>query len=178
VIEETAIASADEIEALTGEVELAVPQASAVKIEGERAYRLHRRGIAVEMPLRHSTVHALRIRRYAPPLVELDLHVSSGTYVRAIADALGGHCRWLRRTAVGPFRVEDADEERVLPLLAALVHMPERRLEDDDELAAVRAGRTVPGTGKGPTALWTGEGDLIAVGIAEDGSIRPETVLG
>jgi hypothetical protein len=56
--------------------------------------------------------------------------------------------------------------------------MPERRLEDDDELAAVRAGRTVPGTGKGPTALWTGEGDLIAVGIAEDGSIRPETVLG
>jgi tRNA U55 pseudouridine synthase TruB len=110
--------------------------------------------------------------------VELDLHVSSGTYVRAIADALGGHCRWLRRTAVGPFRVEDADEERVLPLLAALVHMPERRLEDDDELAAVRAGRTVPGTGKGPTALWTGEGDLIAVGIAEDGSIRPETVLG
>jgi tRNA U55 pseudouridine synthase TruB len=130
------------------------------------------------MPVRRSTVHDLRIRRYAPPLVELDLHVSSGTYVRAIADALGGHCRWLRRTAVGPFRVEDADEKRVLPLLAALVHMPERRLEGDDELAAVRAGRTVPGTGKGPTALWTGAGDLVAVGIAEGGAIRPETVLG
>jgi tRNA pseudouridine55 synthase len=178
VIEETAIASPNEIEALTGEVELPIPQASAVKIEGERAYRLHRRGVTVEMPLRRSTVHDLRIRRYAPPLVELDLHVSSGTYVRAIADGLGGHCRWLRRTAVGPFRVEDADEERVLPLFAALVHMPERRLEGDDELAAVRAGRAVPGTGEGPTALWTGQGDLVAVGIAEGGVIRPETVLG
>jgi tRNA pseudouridine55 synthase len=159
-------------------VELSVPRASAVKIEGERAYRLHRRGVAVEMPVRRSTVHDLRIRRYAPPLVEVDLHVSSGTYVRAIADAVGGHCRWLRRTAVGPFRVEDADEERVLPLLAALVQMPERRLGGEDELAAVRAGRTVPGAGKGPTALWTGQGDLVAVGIAGGGVIRPETVLG
>jgi tRNA pseudouridine55 synthase len=178
VLEETEVASAAVIEALTGEVELPIPQASAVKIDGERAYRLHRRGVAVEMPVRRSTVHDLRIRRYAPPLVELDLHVSSGTYVRAIADALGGHCRWLRRTAVGPFRVDDTDEERVLPLLAALVHLPERRLDSDDELAAVRGGRAVPGTGKGPTALWTGQGDLVAVGIAEGGSIRPETVLG
>ena len=48
----------------------------------------------------------------------------SGTYVRAIADALGGHCRTLRRTAVGPFRIEDADEERVLPPLAAVAHLP------------------------------------------------------
>jgi tRNA pseudouridine55 synthase len=178
VIEETAIASAEEIEALTGEVELPIPQASAVKIDGERAYRLARRGVTVEMPVRRSIVHDLRIRRYAPPLVEVDLHVSSGTYVRAIADAVGGHCRWLRRTAVGPFRVEDADEERVLPLLAALVHLPERRLEGEEELAAVRAGRAVPGTGKGPIALWTGEGDLVAVGIAGGGVIRPETVLG
>ena len=110
VVEETPIVSEAEIAALEGEVELPVPAASAVKIGGERAYKLHRQGMAVEMPLRASTIHGLEIVRYAPPLVELDLHVSSGTYVRAIADALGGHCRWLRRTAVGPFRVEDADD--------------------------------------------------------------------
>jgi hypothetical protein len=55
--------------------------------------------------------------------------------------------------------------------------MPERRLEGE-EPAAVRAGRAVPGTGKGPIALWTGQGDLVAVGIAGGGVIRPETVLG
>jgi tRNA pseudouridine55 synthase len=176
-VEETAVASEDEIVALEGEVELPVPAASAVKIGGERAYRLHRRGVAVEMPLRRSTIHALRIVRYAPPVVEIDLHASSGTYVRAVADAVGGHCRWLRRTAVGPFRVEDADPERVLPPLAALVHLPERRL-DDDEAGLVRNGRAIPGPGEGLTALWAGEGELIAVGRAGGGEIRPETVLG
>ena len=176
VLEETAVATKEEIVALEGDVELPVPAASAVKIDGERAYRLHRRGVAVEMPVRSSTIHALRVVRYAPPLLELDLHVSSGTYVRAIADVLGGHCRWLRRTAVGPFRVEDADEERVLPLLAALVHLPERRL-DEQEARLVRSGRAISGAGEGPTALWTGDGELVAVGQAADGTIRPETVV-
>ena len=177
VVEETPISSRREVEALTGELDLPVPAASAVKIGGERAYRLHRRGVAVEMPTRRSEIHDLRVRRYAPPLVEVELHASSGTYVRSIADALGGHCRTLRRTAVGPFRVEDADEERVLPPLAALVHLPERQLEED-EAVRIRSGRAIAGAGKGPVALWVGDGDLVAVGIAKDGAVRPETVVG
>lgn len=175
IAEETEVASREAIEALEGEIELTVPQASAVKIAGERAYRLHRRGVAVEMPTRTSTIHSLRVRRYAPPLVELELHVSSGTYVRAIASALGGHCRTIRRTAVGPFRVADADEERILVPLAALAHLPERHLSAD-EVALVRTGRAVPGEGDGPVALWA-EGELVAVGQAGGGVIRPETVL-
>jgi tRNA pseudouridine55 synthase len=175
VVEETPIATLAEIEALEGEVELPIPRASAVKIEGERAYRLHRRGVAVEMPARRSTIHRLRVRRYEPPLAELDLHVSSGTYVRAIADALGGHCRTLRRTAVGPFRVEDADEESVLPPLAALVHLPERELTED-EVALVSTGRAIEGGGAGPVALHFA-GELVAVAQAVDGTLRPETVL-
>jgi tRNA pseudouridine55 synthase len=175
VLEETEIASRAEIEALEGEVELVVPPASAVKIEGKRAYKLHRRGVAVEMPTRVSTIHSLQVRRYEPPLAELDLHVSSGTYIRAIADALGGHCRTIRRTAVGPFRVQDADEERVLLPLAALVHLPERRLIDE-EIALVRTGRAVEGGGEGAVALWDATG-LVAVGQAGGGVIRPETVL-
>jgi tRNA pseudouridine55 synthase len=108
------------LERLRGEIELPIPAASAVKIGGERAYRLARRGVALEMPLRRSHVAALDVITYSDGAVTLDLRVSSGTYVRAIADALGGHCRTLRRTEVGPFRVEDADPERVIPVEEAL----------------------------------------------------------
>jgi len=94
--------------ALRGEIELPIPAASAVKIGGERAYRLARRGVEVEMPLRRSVVHALDVIAYTGDVVTLDLRVSSGTYVRAIADAAGGHCRTLRRTEVGPFDLSDA----------------------------------------------------------------------
>jgi tRNA pseudouridine55 synthase len=97
-----------DLDAVRGVVELPVPTASAVKIGGERAYRLHRRGVEVEMPLRRSTVYALEVVDRDDATVTLDLRVSSGTYVRAIAAALGGHCRALRRTEVGPFSVEDA----------------------------------------------------------------------
>ena len=98
---------------LRGEVELPVPAASAVKIGGERAYRLARRGVEVEMPTRRSTVYALDVITYtgdrtAVEAVTLDARVGSGTYVRSIASALGGHCRTLRRTEVGPFSVGDA----------------------------------------------------------------------
>ena len=175
ILEETEIASRERIEALEGDIELVVPKASAVKIGGERAYRLQRRGVSVEMPTRRSRVHSLRIRRYEPPLVELDLHVSSGTYMRAIADELGGHCRTIRRTAVGPFRVEDADEELVLAPLAALVALPERELTDE-EVAMVRQGRRVPGGGEGPVALHFG-GELVAVAEGDGVTLRPETVL-
>jgi tRNA pseudouridine55 synthase len=105
---------------LRGEVELPVPAASAVKIGGERAYRLHRRGVAVEMPLRRSRVHALDVISYSEGVARLDLRVSSGTYVRSIATALGGHCSTLRRTEVGPFRVEEADPRRLIPADEAL----------------------------------------------------------
>ena len=114
----------DEVEpllaALRGEIELPVPAASAVKVGGERAYKLHRRGVAVEMPVRRSRVDALELVSYTDAVARLDLHVSSGTYVRAIATALGGHCTSLRRTEVGPFRVEEADPERLLTAEEAL----------------------------------------------------------
>jgi tRNA pseudouridine55 synthase len=102
------------LEAFRGEVELTVPAASAMKIGGERAYRLHRRGVAVEMPVRRSTVHELELVSFDGRVATLDLLVSSGTYVRAIAEALGGHCATLRRTEVGPFRVDEADDTRVI----------------------------------------------------------------
>ena len=174
-LEETQIPDRRAIEAFEGEVELRVPAASAVKIEGERAYRLQRSGVAVEMPVRRSTIHRLDVVLYEPPLLQLDLQVSSGTYVRAIADRLGGHCRTLRRTAVGPFDVEDADSDRVLRPLAALPFLPERRLTES-EVELVRTGRGIPGDEVGPVALWFA-GELVAVGRGHDGAIHPETVV-
>ena len=100
---------------ITGEVELRIPTASAVKVGGVRAYRLHRAGLDVEMPLRRSTIRSLELVAYDGRIATLDLLVGSGTYVRSIADRIGGHCRSLRRTEVGPFSVEDADETRVIP---------------------------------------------------------------
>ena len=109
--------------ALRGDVELPVPAASAVKIGGERAYRLARRGVTVEMPRRRSRVHALDVIAYTGDSVTLDLAVTSGTYVRAIATALGGHCRMLRRTEIGPFSVEEADPETMIPPEQALARL-------------------------------------------------------
>ena len=125
IVEHSATPSRAELERrledLRGEVELPIPAMSAVKIGGQRAYKLARRGIAVEMPTRRSRVDALDVIAYTDETVELDLRVSSGTYIRAIADALGGHCRTLRRTEIGPFSVEEAD--------------PDRFIEPDDALA-------------------------------------------
>ena len=153
------------VAALVGEVELPIPAASAVKIDGERAYKLHRRGVVVEMPLRRSTVHSARPRSATRRASRrLDLRVGSGTYVRAIADALGGHCRTLRRTEVGPFRVEDADEERILPPVEALPFLPLVEV-GADEAQAIRTGRTRHDE---PVRV-VHDGELVAV----DGTVMP-----
>jgi tRNA pseudouridine55 synthase len=128
----------ERLERLRGEIELPVPAASAVKIGGERAYRLARRGVEVEMPTRRSTVHALDVIAYSGERVTLDIHVSSGTYVRSIAVALGGHCANLRRTAVGPFSVTDA--------VAPEAFTAERLLTEAEVLSRVEAARAGSGT--------------------------------
>jgi tRNA pseudouridine55 synthase len=108
---------------LRGAVDLPIPAASAVKIGGERAYALHRRGIAVEMPVRTMQVHELELDGYEDGVARLDLLVSSGTYVRAIADRLGGHCVTLRRLEIGPFSVDEADPDRIMPPEEALARL-------------------------------------------------------
>jgi tRNA pseudouridine55 synthase len=113
---------------LRGDIELPVPAASAVKIGGERAYRLARRGVVVDMPLRRSRVDALDVITYSETdgrvdAVRLDLRVSSGTYVRSIAQALGGHCTTLRRTEIGPFALDEADPDRLVPPSEALARL-------------------------------------------------------
>jgi tRNA pseudouridine55 synthase len=113
----------DALERLGGAVDLPIPAASAVKIGGERAYALHRRGVAVEMPVRTMHVHELELDAYEDGVARLDLLVSSGTYVRAVADRLGGHCVSLRRTEIGPFSVDEADPDRIIAPEDALARL-------------------------------------------------------
>jgi tRNA pseudouridine55 synthase len=108
---------------LRGAVELPIPAASAVKIRGERAYALHRRGVAVEMPVRTMHVRELTIDGYDAGVARVELLVSSGTYVRAVADRLGGHCVSLRRTEIGPFSVAEADPGRIIAPDEALARL-------------------------------------------------------
>jgi tRNA pseudouridine55 synthase len=138
---------------LTGEVELPIPAASAVKIDGERAYRLARRGIEVQMPVRRSRIDELELIAYDDGRATLELHVASGTYVRSIAAALGGHCATLRRTGVGPFSVDEADETRLVPVTGALARLspesvarvPERVLAEVLRVEARASSLSLPG---------------------------------
>jgi tRNA pseudouridine55 synthase len=99
----------------SGEIRQRPPVYSAVKIEGERAYRRARRGEDVEMPERIVTVHRfVELWRERPAAAELpraayEIECGSGTYVRSlIADLGDAYCLELRRTAIGPFEVADA----------------------------------------------------------------------
>ena len=128
------------LERLRGDVELPIPAASAVKIGGERAYRLARRGVEVDMPLRRSHIASLDVIAYTDGLARLDLRVSSGTYVRAIATALDGHCRTLRRLEIGPFAVSEADPEVIVPPAEAFGRLPREARARAPEKALTRLG--------------------------------------
>ena len=102
------------VASFVGEIEQTVPSFSAVKINGQRAYKLAREGKTVEMPRRKVKIYELEILRYEWPELELRCKVSSGTYIRALGEdigkelGVGGYLTQLRRTQVGEYRVEDA----------------------------------------------------------------------
>jgi tRNA pseudouridine55 synthase len=154
----------ERLEPFAGEITLRVPAASAVNIEGERAYRRFRAGEDVDMPYRTSTIHERVLHGYEDGVATCELVVSSGTYVRAVADALGGHCRTLRRTAVGPFSVDDADEERILTPAEALPFLPAIDLSPDEADAIRNGHRRI----EQPVRAMC-EGELVAV----DGTVLP-----
>ena len=181
--------------AFVGSIEQVPPAASAVHVDGERAYRRFRRGEAVTVPARRVAVHGIELMHFDAhtQTAELDVHCGSGTYVRSIARDLGealgcgAHLTALRRTAVGAFRVEDAATPEVilagppggvawLPPLAAVADLPRVALAGA-QLDDVRHGRRAPcGAAVGPVALIADE-RLVAVGEAADGFAAPRIVL-
>lgn len=104
----------------TGEITQTPPIYSAIKIDGQRAYNLARKGEKVEMPKRNVKIYSLELVDYKYPELKIRTHVSSGTYIRTLAEDIGKELKTaaytseLRRTTVGEYKIEDArvlDEE-------------------------------------------------------------------
>jgi tRNA pseudouridine55 synthase len=166
------------------------PAYSARHVDGERSYRLARRGVAVELPESAVVVHAIELVGRDGDLVTFRTTVSTGTYIRAIARDLGArlgtgaHLTALRRERIGDFAVSDAVPLDALESTAALVpprrliaRLPVREL-DEAEGRAVRHGRALPAApgDAGMVSLVQGE-RLVAVAEADEGWLRPRVVL-
>jgi tRNA pseudouridine55 synthase len=195
-----AAVSEDDVRAAMGPLTGAIAQVpstvSAIKVDGQRAYKRAREGEAVELAARPVTVarfEALRFARPAPELLDVDVAVecSSGTYVRAFARDLGrargvgGHLTALRRTRVGPFTLERArrldelaelPDPVTLPLPEAVrLAMPVRPI-DAAEARELSFGRALPGRGiSGTHAAIAPDGSVAAL-LVEDGE-RSRPVL-
>jgi len=106
----------------TGRVRQRVPMTSAVRVGGERLYRKAHRGEIVETPEREVEVYRAELLGHDAELARYEIECSKGTYVRTLVETLeDAYCAELRRTAIGPFRVEEAGRELGLDEIAALV---------------------------------------------------------
>jgi tRNA pseudouridine55 synthase len=106
----------------TGRVRQRVPMTSAVRVGGERLYRKAHRGETVETPERDIDVYRADLLAHDADTATYEIECSAGTYVRTLVETLGdAYCAALRRTAIGPFGVEDAGEELSLDRVAELV---------------------------------------------------------
>ncbi|HEY2084483.1 MAG TPA: tRNA pseudouridine(55) synthase TruB [Mycobacterium sp.] len=182
------------VAALRGDIAQIPSAVSAIKVDGQRAYRLAREGRTVELvarPVRVDRFEMLAVRRDGE-LVDVDVEVdcSSGTYIRALARdvgaalEVGGHLTALRRTRVGRFGVEEArslDDLAEQPGLsltlddACLLLFPHRQLTDE-EADAVANGRALdPAAIDGVYAAHTADGRVI--GLLRDDGARTKSVV-
>ncbi len=184
---------------LTGEIQQVPPAVSAIKVDGQRAYKLTRAGAAPELKPRPVTVYEFTVTdvRPAGDLLDVDATVrcSSGTYIRALARDLGdklgtgGHLTALRRTRVGGYGLDAArtldqlaERFEVMPLAqAAAAAFPRRDLSADEARRLAHGGRLPagpPGTGTpSPTAAFAPDGSLVALLAEQDGQARPLAVF-
>ncbi len=148
-ITETGVVPHGDLELPTGLVRQRPPAFSAVRVGGRRAYALARAGVEVELPERQVNVSRFEELSREADQRRFAIECSSGTYVRSlIADLGDAYCVRLRRTAIGPFDVRDADPELVITLNDALAFLPEVRLAPEHARLA-RHGAAVPDEGSG-----------------------------
>ncbi len=186
--------------AQTGEIEQVPSAVSAIKVNGQRAYKRVRDGEEVELAARRVTVSRLEVLAVRRPDegdfvdVDIDVTCSSGTYIRAIARDLGrtlevgGHLTALRRTAVGDLTLASAAtlaelEERApdvisLPLAeAARRAFPQREADAEETRVLSHGGPLSPVGIEGPYAVFNTAGDVLAIVSERDGKARAEIVL-
>ncbi len=165
----------------TGELMQVPPAYSAVKVGGERLYKKARRGEFAQADARPVTVYRAELLRHDGEHAEFEIECSSGTYVRSLITELGdAYCEELERTAIGPFRLEDASEDRIVPLNEALSFLPEYELDEEE---AKRAANGVPlstvnrqPSTEEPVRL-VHRSQLIAIAESRSSSLRPKVVF-
>ena len=175
-ITETGVVPTGDLHLPTGIIHQRPPAYSAVRVGGERAYKLARRGEEVELPEREVTVYAFDELTRDRDHRTFAIRCSAGTYVRSlIADLGDAYCEQLRRTAIGPFDVRNADPERIVPINEALAFLPELRLDGENARRAAhgvavqdRTDRTV-----GETVRLTDASGLIALAEPRHGQLKP-----
>jgi tRNA pseudouridine55 synthase len=167
-----------------GEIEQVPPPYSAIKVKGEKAYKLARSGKEVDLDPRNVTIHHLQVIKYDPPDLVLDIECTAGTYIRSLAHDLGeristgAHLANLRRTKAGPFSLDDAVplpklevgfltnkwERYLRPAADALPDLPIVKIKGEN-LDRIRNGRRIQAdTGSSGMARAIGpDGDLIAI---------------
>lgn len=163
----------------TGELMQRPPAYSAVKVGGEALYKKARRGEAVEGEPRPVTVHRAECLWHEGDRAAFEIECSSGTYVRQLVSALDdAYCEELERTAIGPFRLDDADPDRVVGVGEALAFLPERPL-DAGEAAKVAHGVPVAAAAEAgdETLRLTHAGELIAVAERRGPQLHPVVVF-
>jgi tRNA pseudouridine55 synthase len=168
----------------TGELMQRPPAYSALKVGGRRAYELARSGREPDLRSRPVEIHRAELLWHDDDRAAFEIECSAGTYVRALIAELGdAYCEELERTAIGPFRGEDAHppggevSHRLLPLSEALDFLPERPL-DPDEARAVRHGRRVRDDASGGAHLrLTHGGELLAIAEPRAGELQPVVVF-
>ncbi len=179
-----------------GEILQRPPAFSALKVKGQRAYALARRGEAVTLEPRPVTIHALELVRYDYPELVLDVVCSSGTYIRSLGRDIGealdssAVMSALRRTAIGPFTLAAACtmdaitaqtiEQHLLPAALAVERFP--RIEVSAvEMAELGHGRFIAGTIPGGAELAAAvdvDGTLVALlSAAPQGGLKPHRVF-
>lgn len=181
-----------------GEIEQTPPMYSALKRDGKPLYEYARAGVVLERRARAVTIHALTLIGFAPPFVEIEVVCSKGTYIRTLAEDIGGvlgcgaHLTQLRRLRVGPFDVAEAADWDALeslddrardcllrPVDCLVAAYPEVHLDAAGE-ALVKQGRTLPLrlAPAGPVRLYGVGGRFLGVGEqAADGALRPSRLL-
>jgi tRNA pseudouridine55 synthase len=172
-ITETGRVPEGDLELPTGTVRQRPPAYSAIKVAGRRAYARARAGEEVEVPEREVEVHEFTELWRAGDRRAFRVRCGSGTYVRSLVADLGdAYCTALRRRAIGPFRVEDADPERLVPLAEALTFLPAVELSPEDARRAGH-GQAVPGTGEGTVRLLGPDGLVALAEPRGDGTLKP-----
>jgi tRNA pseudouridine55 synthase len=158
----------------TGRIVQRPPIWSAVRVQGRKAYERARDGEQFEVPEREVNVYRFEQQWREEDRAQFLIECSAGTYVRSLIAELGdGYCEELRRTRIGPFDVQDADPQRVLPLEQALAFLP--RVEVDAD-AAWRAGhgQAIAGEAEGEHVLLAdADGPVAIAEPREDGQLKP-----